>query len=177
MGTVDELCSIVGIAHATTTSLPAADNAKLPLQEWLLDIMSRLFDIGSHVAKPKKDPEQEFVADGVGNGFDIVHVQELEDWIDLLTEELPELRSFLLPTGSVEAAHFHHARCVARRAERVVLPLVSQGVCDPHALQYLNRLSDFLFSAARYVNHIQDKDEIVYKKPTRTSKQRVATKF
>lgn len=165
MGTVDELCAVVGVAHAQL-------QADGQLSDWLLDIMSRLFDVGSHVAKPKKDPEDGFVADGIGGGFDEEHIQELEDWIDLLTEELPELRSFILPTGHLAAAQLHQARCVCRRAERVVVPLVEEGVCDPRALQYLNRLSDFLFAAARAVNHRAGQDEIQYRKPFRGSKQR-----
>ena len=228
MGTIDELCSFVGVAHAEwereiirmqssnqrqhdddeTEDASGTNGQKraIQLQEWLLDIMSRLFDIGSHVAKPRRKPVKsdnvssdnddddddspviEFVADGIGGGFDVVHVHELEDWIDQLTDDLPELRSFILPTGSLTAAQLHVCRCVCRRAERRVIPLVQeQGVCDPTALQYLNRLSDFFFSAARWVNlnssssssslvgvaeNGRQREEIQYRRPTRSSKQR-----
>ena len=147
--------------------------------------MSRLFDIGSHLAKPPKQPGGAFVADGVGGGFDAAHTVELEAWIDLLTEQLPELTSFILPTGARAAAHLHLARTVARRAERLVVPLVfgdddgddkndAHGgrLCDPNALKYLNRLSDFFFTAARYVNYVQGREEIIYRRPTRAAKQR-----
>ena len=216
MGTVDELCSIVGVVYAeweqemqlseptitrsdpTTNNNAASNNTLATLeekriffQECLLDIMSRLFDIGSHVAKPRRrkrqedddsvsssssEDEVEFVADGVGGGFDIMHVEELEDWIDLLTEDLPELRSFILPTGSRTCAQLHVARCVCRRAERRVVPLVQDKACDPNSLKYLNRLSDFFFTAARWVNFhgagAHSRQEIQYRKPTRGAKQR-----
>lgn len=171
MGTVDELCSIVGVVHAELRQMDGHEQ----LQEWLLDIMSRLFDIGSHVAKPRRmddNGEVTFEADGIGGGFDRQHIQELEDWIDLVTEDLPELRSFILPTGAVASAQLHNARCVCRRAERRVVPLVQNGVCDPNALKYLNRLSDFFFSASRLVNYREGIEELQYRKPTRSSKQR-----
>jgi len=199
MGTVDELCSVVGVCHAelltTTDATKDVDNSNtndslqlLLLNDWLLEIMSRLFDIGSHLAKPPRQPTGVFKADGVGGGFDAAHTVELEAWIDVLTEQLPELTSFILPTGARAAAHLHLARTVARRAERLVVPLVfgddggddkkeaqrpsAGGTCDPNALKYLNRLSDFFFTAARYVNYVQGREEIIYRRPTRAAKQR-----
>jgi cob(I)alamin adenosyltransferase len=194
MGTVDELCSVVGVVHAEIihhTDVPEELNV---LQEWLLDVMSRLFDIGSHVAKPrkvivhndsdsdddddndndndKKIEQEEFTADGVGNGFDINHIDVLEEWIDRMTEELPELTHFILPTGTKTSAQLHVARCVCRRAERRLLPLVKDGVCDPNAGKYLNRLSDFFFTAARWSNFCEGLDEVQYKRPMRGARQR-----
>lgn len=203
MGTVDELCSFVGVVHAQlmhdaaiNPELLTSTSATIDIRDQLLEIMSRLFDIGSHVAKPAKVPQKgedndsestddddeghgkpkksSFLADGIGGGFDPLHVQELEDWVDQLTEDLPELNSFLLPTGSLAAAHLHTARCVCRRAERCMVPLVQAGVCDPTALQYVNRLSDYLFSASRWVNLVEAKqDEIQYRRPHRGAKQRL----
>ena len=177
MGTVDELCSVVGAAHAEF--LQSTDDYG-NLKEWLLDIMSRLFDIGSHLAKPKKEAKEEdengkeitFRADGIGNGFALEHIQILEDWIDEMTDKLPELTSFILPTGSKLSAQLHVARCVCRRTERVVIPLMRAGVCDPNALKYLNRLSDFLFSAARWSNFCAGQDEVQYKRHIRGARQR-----
>ncbi|GAX18002.1 cob(I)alamin adenosyltransferase [Fistulifera solaris] len=178
MGTVDELCSAVGVAYA---ELQQQHHPDARLEEWLLEIMSRLFDVGSHLAKPRRvdddndDEEEEiFVADGIGGGFSSEHIDTLEDWIDLLTDELPELTSFILPTGTKAAAFFHVARTVCRRAERCVVPLVQAKVCDPRALQYLNRLSDFLFAAARYANLKlgTKREEILYRKPNRVAQQR-----
>lgn len=180
MGTIDELTSIIGVSHAELTKeSDQAEELYGDLPEWLLDIMSRLFDIGSHVAKPRKvhddDSEEEdmpFVADGIGGGFDEAHIEALEDCVDVLTDDLLELKSFILPTGSVPAAQLHNARCVCRRAERRMVPLVQQKVCDPNALKYVNRLSDFFFTAARWVNQRQGVEEIVYRRPQRSAKQR-----
>jgi cob(I)alamin adenosyltransferase len=196
MGTVDELCSVVGVVFAElerdqVLRASAAEGVVTydRISKQLMEIMSRLFDIGSHVAKPRNveqiqgddssesesnDTNQGFIADGIGGGFDQVHIEELEDWIDLLTEELPDLTSFILPTGTVAAAQLHVARCVCRRAERRVIPLVDKGVCDPNALKYLNRLSDFLFSAARWANWKRGSEEVQYRRPVRGAKQRVA---
>lgn len=187
MGNVDELCSFVGSVHAELlggSNDPSINYGDLP--EWLVDIMSRLFDMGSHVAKPKKitpkscddDDEDEddekdgFKANGIGDGFDSVHIENLELWIDDMTEELPELTSFILPTGGQASAKLHIARTVCRRVERSVVCLVEDGVCDPSAMQYLNRLSDFFFTASRWTNYCEGREEILYKKPSRTSKQR-----
>jgi len=198
MGTVDELCATVGVVHAATAQVlgstastvgiaaAAANNiSNDEFLEYLLDIMSRLFDIGSHVAKPRRHEDDDddddddsashaivFEADGVGGGFDGAHIDLLEDWIDRMTNELPELGSFILPTGAVGAAQLHVCRTVCRRAERRVVPLVESGACDPNALKYLNRLSDFFFSAARWVNQRQGHDEVQYRRPARGSKQR-----
>merc|ERR1719263_20245 len=100
------------------------------------------------------------------------HIDRLEDWIDALTEELPELTSFILPTGGRASAQLHVARTVCRRAERRTVGLVQDGVCDPNVLKYLNRCSDFLFSAARWVNYCENNEEIQYQRPYRGAKQR-----
>lgn len=154
MGTVDELCSFVGVCHTEIEH-------EAQLQAWLIDIMSRLFDIGSLMARPPKEDQD-------AEPFDIRFVEELEEWIDIMTEELPALTSFILPTGSRASAHFHVARTVCRRAERRSLDVN----VHPNALKYLNRLSDFLFTAGRYVND----DEILYQKPCRSAKQRVVVR-
>lgn len=174
MGTVDELCTVVGVVHAELTSVENAQELYGDLPEWLLDVMSRLFDLGSHVAKPKKQGDDpEFDPDGVGGGFAEEHTQQMEDWIDIMTEELPELVSFILPTGAKGAAQLQVARTVCRRAERRVVELVNDGVSDPNGLRYLNRLSDFFFTAARWVNFREGREEIQYRKEYRGAKQRI----
>jgi cob(I)alamin adenosyltransferase len=176
LGTVDELCSVVGVAHANL--LGQHDYG--PLRERLLDVMSRLFDLGSHVAKPRiqqdtseNDDSTTFQQNGVGDGFDADHIDDLEEWINEMTEELPELTSFILPTGAMSAAHLHVARTVCRRAERRLVPLVvEKGTCDPNALRYLNRLSDFFFVAARWVSFCEGQEEIEYRRQSIDTKQR-----
>lgn len=184
MGTVDELCSFVGVAHShllissrrqkvggRNTNYNSVRRGlsygDLPVR--LLDVMSRLFDVGSHVAKPppvetvgKAAPV--FVPNGIGDGFDANHVDDLEEWINEMTEDLPELTSFILPTGAPASAALHVARTVCRRAERRLVPLVvDHGTCDPNALRYLNRLSDFFFVSARWVNYKEGQEEIEYR--------------
>lgn len=172
LGTVDELCTVVGVVHAHLP--PEVDFGDL--SDWLLDIMSRLFDVGSHVAKPKEPGTLEFQADGIGNGFDQRHIEDLEEWINLMTEALPELTSFILPTGAPAASHLHLCRTVCRRAERRLIGPVQDQTCDPRALAYLNRLSDFFFVAARWVNACEGHPELVYSRglPQSTQRQRVA---
>lgn len=157
MGSVDELCTFVGVAHSQLADSPK-NHGDLPLR--LLDVMSRLFDVGSHVAKPQSGV---FVANGIGDGFDDHHVDQLEDWIHDMTEDLPELTSFILPTGAPASASLHVCRTVCRRAERRLIPLIQEGVCDPNALRYLNRLSDFFFVSARWVNLKEGREEIEYR--------------
>jgi cob(I)alamin adenosyltransferase len=182
LGTVDELCSFVGVAHSHLLLPSEHDYGLLP--ERLLDVMSRLFDLGSHVAKPrmqqassetKKDDGSPptFQPNGIGDGFDADHIDALEEWINEMTEELPELTSFILPTGAKGAAQLHVARTVCRRAERRLVPLVvEEATCDPNALRYLNRLSDFFFVAARWVNYCEGQEEIVYRRESTETKQR-----
>ena len=203
MGTVDELCCVVGTVHAELMASTSDVDAKKyeELAEWLLDVMSRLFDCGSHIAKPPKlkskseeeddddddddddgdddesdsdaaDDEPIFKSDGVGGGFDADHVERLEEWIDVMTDKLPELTSFILPTGGRASAQLHVARTVCRRAERRTVGLVQDGVCDPNVLRYLNRLSDFFFTAARWTNYCEGQEEIQYRRPLRGAKQR-----
>jgi cob(I)alamin adenosyltransferase len=185
MGTVDELCSTTGVVHAELT-MANSDIHYGDMPEWLLEVMSRLFDIGSHVAKPRRieydDDEDDdaqqpnsFVPDGIGGGFDERHIDELEYWIDAMTEDLPELSSFVLPTGGRTAAQLHVCRTVCRRAERTVVGLVTKNVCDPNALKYLNRLSDFFFTAARWTNFKEGRTEIQYRRAQRGDKQRSRT--
>jgi cob(I)alamin adenosyltransferase len=173
LGSVDELCTFVGVAHAHLN--PDEDYGKLP--DYLLDVMSRLFDAGSHVAKPQSQLNEFSNPNGVGDGFDARHIDDLEVWINEMTEELPELTSFILPTGAAAAAHLHVARTVCRRAERRCVTLVvDHQTCDPNALKYLNRLSDFLFTASRWVNYCEGEGEYLYRRdtPKSTQRQRVA---
>lgn len=160
MGTVDELCSFVGVVHSHLLLNKKKNYDELPVR--LLDVMSRLFDVGSHVAKPPTD--HVFRPNGIGDGFDADYIDDLEEWIDEMTEDLPELTSFILPTGAQAAAALHVARTVCRRAERRLVPLVvNHKTCDPNALRYLNRLSDFFFVSARWVNYKEGQEEIEYR--------------
>jgi len=185
LGTVDELCSIVGVVYAELT----VSNGKLrtgnevadddsqtsaviygDLPEQLLDIMSRLFDVGSIIARPTpQTPNHTESKSKKGNNeFNSHHTALLEEWIDTMTDKLPELTSFIIPTGSPASAQLHVARTVCRRAERRMVPLVQDvNTLDPSALAYVNRLSDYLFTAARFVNYCDDREEVQYRKADR----------
>lgn len=182
LGTVDELCTVVGVVyaelnasiekHMAENDTQAKNNSTLyaDLPEQLLDVMSRLFDVGSHIATPQYQQNKESTKEKKRNNeFHSHHSSLLEEWIDTMTEELPELTSFILPTGSTASAQLHVARTVCRRAERRMVPLVQpeEGTVDPAALAYVNRLSDYFFTAARFVNYCEDRDEVQYRREER----------
>ena len=130
-GTIDELNSTIGVARATWPSSP--------IDKQLNAIQSDLFDIGAHLAAPGND---RFA------GVEPRRIEELERAIDAMESELQPLTNFIIPGGSLAAAELHIARTVCRRAERRVVALED----NPATVAYLNRLSDYLFVAARYAN-------------------------
>lgn len=135
IGDVDEANSAIGVALAALPAGPVADELRL--------VQNDLFDLGADIATPKNAEKGE-----VEGALRIVPVQveRLERAIDGLNADLPTLNSFILPGGP--AAPLHLARAIVRRAERAA---VAAGVEGP-AAAYLNRLSDYLFVAARAVN-------------------------
>lgn len=142
-GTVDETNSILGIARLETRGLD-------PLDGMLERIQNDLFDLGADLATPDTGEEPEW------EPLRIVAAQvtRLENDIDRLNADLSPLTSFVLPGGSAAAAHLHLARTIARRAERLMVGLsrCDGEIVGPEAIQYINRLSDFLFVAARVCN-------------------------
>ena len=127
-GTADELNSFIGLARATWPSSP--------IDAELAAIQSDLFDLGARLAAPGSDRFP-----GVGPS----RIGDLEGAIDRMEGELTPLRNFILPGGTLAAAHLHVARTVCRRAERLVAALGED-------VAYMNRLADYLFVAARYAN-------------------------
>jgi len=157
LGDLDELNSQIGLAIEYCIK---ADNG---LQIYLTEVQSCLFDIGSQVATPLSESSSEQI-ERVGFENPESHIKKLENWIDTLDETLPPLRNFILPSGGLSSTHLHVARSIARRAERHVVPLVQKGDCPPVALQYLNRLSDFLFICARFASFHEQQKDTIYKK-------------
>lgn len=142
---IDELNSIIG---ETIAFLPKS--AFISIRKELVQIQHDLFAIGSALAMPHPLP----VA-GIEN-----RPKEFEQQIDELTKKLPELKNFILPGGSKAGSLLHGARTFARRAERRVVALTEKEEVDQEILIYLNRLSDLLFTLARYTNHQQKQKEI-----------------
>lgn len=138
-GTVDETNAVIGLCQ-----LHAGDI----LATALAAIQNDLFDLGADLATPASDDGREALR------INDTQIARLETEIDLMNGELQPLRSFVLPGGAPVAAHLHLARTVARRAERLIARLAETPGerVGPQALKYMNRVSDFLFVAARVVN-------------------------
>lgn len=144
-GTVDELNAHIGVikdfsSEETTTAL-------------LLAIQHQLFTIGSHLAC---DPEKQMKLPEIS----MQSIVDLEVEIDRLTSELPELKHFVLPGGHLSNSFCHVARCVCRRAERAVVALSHSEPVEPILIQYLNRLSDYLFTLCRAFSQWNDVEEV-----------------
>lgn len=142
-GTVDELNSFLGVARA---AWPAS-----PVDAQLAAAQSDLFEIGAHLASPGTSRFP---------GVDVARIEELEHGIDAMEAELAPLKSFILPGGSLAASQLHIARVVCRRAERLVVALGDESAATKSSIAYLNRLSDYLFVAARFANHRFGVDDV-----------------
>ena len=142
-GAVDEANAALGLAM-----LHAGDEPQLA--EMLTRIQNDLFDLGADLATPDTGEVQEWEPLRIVD----TQVERLEKEIDLLNTELSPLNSFILPGGSALSAYLHVARTIARRAERLMVALKEKDgeIVSAAALKYANRLSDFLFVAARHAN-------------------------
>ena len=142
-GTVDEANSCIGLARLYT---------KGKLDAMLGRVQHDLFDLGADLATP--------YGAGADKALRIIpsQVKRLEKEIDQLNSKLKPLTSFVLPGGSAASANLHLARTVVRRAERLVCALAAAEKTNPIAMQYINRLSDFLFVLARITNDEGKKD-------------------
>jgi cob(I)alamin adenosyltransferase len=144
IGDIDELNSVIGIVRAV---------AKAPdIDTMLQSIQHRLFDIGGELSMP-------------GHSLATGHWSErLEQWLDRLNASLPVLQEFILPGGSLSAAHCHQARAVCRRAERSLLRLSQEETVNSATLKYLNRLSDLLFVIARVLARTDGGQEVTWQR-------------
>lgn len=172
IGTVDELNSVVGLAHQLITpSAPTGEanarggGAELSIGELgaqLESVQAWLLDIGSALCTPRDTTVNARKLQRT-RGVSHESVVEIERWIDVADAQLHRLHSFILPGGSPGAAALHVARAVCRRAERAVWPLLMAGKGDEVIGVFLNRLSDFLFVAARLDAHHAGAAEQAYK--------------
>lgn len=140
-GTVDETNAAIGVARLHLAQVPLID-------AMLGRVQNDLFDLGADLAVPQRDGKAERLR------VLTTQVDRLEQDIDALNAHLAPLNSFILPGGTAAAAHLHLARTVCRRAERLTVELAAQPneKVSPAVIHYLNRLSDFLFVAARVAN-------------------------
>ncbi|KAA0971658.1 cob(I)yrinic acid a,c-diamide adenosyltransferase [Aureimonas fodinaquatilis] len=149
-GTVDELNSVLGVVRLHCTA---------QMDPMLSTIQNDLFDLGADLSTPqtaKPLPYERLAIIGS-------QVDRLEHEIDQMNGDLEPLKSFVLPAGTPASAHLHHARTVARRAERLMVQLAGapDEIVSEDALKYINRLSDWLFVAARFANNI-GKDDVLW---------------
>ncbi|QQG40793.1 MAG: cob(I)yrinic acid a,c-diamide adenosyltransferase [Candidatus Levyibacteriota bacterium] len=144
-GTVDELNSAIGITIAQFSNKSQIINLKKELTQ----IQNDLFEIGSILASPSTI---RYTLDA----------RRLEKMIDEMTKELPELRNFILPGGGIVGSYLHLTRSIARRAERRIVVLSQKEQVDKSILMYFNRLSDLLFTMARFVNYKENKKEVIW---------------
>ena len=176
IGTVDELNSTLGLVLAEITNYPADSfqsgfrtneirRDKLLITNYLERVQNDLFEIGAMLATPRDTK--------VTKGQNIhktlpayleKRTRELEALIDTLTKELAPMTTFILPGGSVPGAQLHVARTIARRAERRIVELNKKEPVADELMQYVNRLSDLLFTMARYVNMKEKKKETNWEK-------------
>jgi cob(I)alamin adenosyltransferase len=151
-GDIDETNSVIGVVRLHLTHQG--------LDQTLARIQNELFDLGADLATPlpaKGDPDSEYALRIIAS-----QVTQLETDLDALNADMSALTSFILPGGSAPAAYLHQARTVSRRAERMMVSLAADADVNPHALAYINRLSDFLFVAARWCNG-QGANDVLWK--------------
>ncbi len=147
-GTVDELNSWMGMLKDQAVAAP--------YEKLIKQIQDNLFTLGSHLA-----------ADPDANRMTLpelvpADVEQLEASIDQMEENLPSLQNFVLPGGYPANSMAHVARCVCRRAERLTVHLNESSAVEPILLQYLNRLSDWLFVFSREMTHLAGAEEVAW---------------
>jgi len=151
-GTIDELNSFIGLALTELESEVVAEDLQL--------VQNRLFTVGSDLATPLDHGNGNFLVPRTEENFS----KDLEKRIDHYSNQLDELRNFILPGGSKGAARLHVCRTVCRRAERLVVHLMHEEEINQYIVIFLNRLSDFLFMAARLENKVSGHDDVKWEK-------------
>ncbi len=146
LGSVDECNSAIGMALSFMKD-PELKRSR----EQLEVIQHTLFDLGASIATPRTSATDSKIE---RTRFDHEGIEQLEKWIDQMEEGLPQLHTFILPGGHTSGAFLHLARSICRRAERNVTTISKKGDVSKNVIIYLNRLSDYLFVASRYVNYL-----------------------
>lgn len=163
---MDECNAAIGLAVSHLNSAKSVTNPELlfdlqTLHGRLQTIQQYMFDLGAHLATPQSSSSLAKVA---RTRFSDDAAKQLETWIDDMDPKLPTLTTFILPGGHPAAAALHLARTIARRAERVLTPLIrdEESDIDMCAYRFLNRLSDFLFVASRVANRIMGCQDVLW---------------
>ena len=143
-GTIDELNAVLGMAR---TSLAMIDPTPIEVDQFVVTLQHHLFNLGAELATPQPGEHRT-------NWIQEADVGQLEQAIDRWQAELEPLREFILPGGCPAAAQLHLARCVCRRAERLIVRLAADEPIRGEVLRFANRLSDALFVLARHVNRL-----------------------
>jgi cob(I)alamin adenosyltransferase len=150
MGSVDELNSIVGVV---VEELLASNQPDLTsVAEFIRTLQHRIFDLGGELSIP---------------GFEIIsakHVVVIEQQLDVMNEQLDPLENFILPGGSRLIANCHMARSICRRAERNIAALAQTESVNANAMEFINRLSDYLFVLARTCARLTQVNEVLWEK-------------
>lgn len=152
-GTVDELNAALGVVAAELDEI--REGYAMYLREITDQIQDDLFCIGSYLSNPAN-----------ANLIELLPQRTLvfEKYIDEMTEKIPELSNFILPGGGKVGAQLQLARTISRRAERSLVSLIRKVKVNDGVMQYINRLSDLLFTMSRYANHNQHKTEVIWKR-------------
>ena len=146
-GTIDELNSHIGYLYVAVKD--SAD------KQLLRHIQDRLFTIGSLLASA---PESRMIVPDLKDS----DIEDLENRMDVLEASLPLLKNFVLPGGTRDAAMGHIARCVCRRAERLIIAVSEKETVDERIIPYINRLSDYLFVLSRKMVHDEGAEEVLW---------------
>ena len=147
-GTVDELNSLLGVI--------LAENPQAEMIKKVTRVQKELFVLGSDLSASQ---DLKVKTPRIAKSY----ITRLEKEIDRMEKNLPKLRNFILPGGSKTGAKLHFARSIARRAERSIAALSSKEKINRNAQIYINRLSDWLFVLARYVNKLENQKENIWK--------------
>ncbi|MCB0530592.1 MAG: cob(I)yrinic acid a,c-diamide adenosyltransferase [Lewinellaceae bacterium] len=152
-GTVDELNSFIGLLHDSLE--------QESIRQLLGQVQHRLFSIGAYLASdPNTNP--------VNADLESQDLKILEDSMDMMDSQLPELKNFILPGGYPTVSLCHVCRTVCRRAERLIVALHQETPVDAVILQFMNRLSDYFFMLARYLGKEAGAAEIIWEARKKT---------
>jgi cob(I)alamin adenosyltransferase len=146
-GTVDELNAFLGHAHAAS---------RPELAGLIATLQHELFVLGADLATPLDNKNVQVTR------IEAAQVEAMERRIDAIEAELEPIRFFILPGGCESASRLHICRTIARRAERLIVHLSTIEEINEFDLNYINRLSDYLFVLARYANHIEGRGDIAW---------------